>query len=124
MMVSTVYQTNKKTGVVHAYSSESYRDPVTKKPRTRRTYLGRVDPVTKMIIPKAAPGSRNRTKLSVTQSDELKLPPEISELIAEQTKAISEMREELDLLKAKNREMAVLVKKLNEVSEKMLKVLD
>jgi hypothetical protein len=36
-MVSTVYQTNKKTGVVHAYSSESYRDPVTKKPRTRRT---------------------------------------------------------------------------------------
>ena len=74
--------------------------------------------------PKAAPGSRNRTKLSVTQSDELKLPPEISGLIAEQTKAISEMREELDLLKAKNREMAVLVKKLSDVSEKMLKVLD
>ena len=77
-----------------------------------------------MIIPKAAPGSRNRTKLSVTQSDELKLPPEISGLIDEQKKAISAKREELDLLKAKNREMVVLVKKLNEVSEKMLKVLD
>ena len=59
-----------------------------------------------MIIPKAAPGSRNCTKLSVTQSDELKLLSELSELIAEQTKAISEMREELDLLKAKNKEMS------------------
>ena len=29
-MAFTVYQTNKKTGTVYAYSQENYRDPVTK----------------------------------------------------------------------------------------------
>lgn len=35
-VVTAVCQTNKKSWVVHAYSSEFYWDPVTKKPRTRR----------------------------------------------------------------------------------------
>ena len=62
-MASIVYRTNKKNGVVYAFRSESYRDPVTKQPKSRRTYLGRVDPVTKEIIPKAEDGKRNRAKL-------------------------------------------------------------
>ena len=62
-MACIVYRTNKKNGVVYAFRSESYRDPVTKQPKSRRTYLGRVDPVTKEIIPKAEDGKRNRSKL-------------------------------------------------------------
>ena len=62
-MAYTAYQTNKKTGTVYAFSVESYRDPVTKKPKSHRTYLGRVDPVTKMIVGKASDGKRNRSKL-------------------------------------------------------------
>ena len=57
-MATIVYQTNKNNGKVYAYRSESYRDPVTKKPRSRRTYLGRVDPSTKRIIPKGEKGKR------------------------------------------------------------------
>ena len=68
-MASIVYRTNKKNGVVYAFRSESYRDPVTKQPKSRRTYLGRVDPVTKEIIPKAEDGKRNRSKLGES-SDE------------------------------------------------------
>ena len=45
-MSCIVYLTNKKTNTKYAYRSESYRDPETKKPKSRRTYLGRVDPVT------------------------------------------------------------------------------
>ena len=36
---------------------------MTKQPKSRRTYLGRVDPVTNEIIPKAEDGKRNRAKL-------------------------------------------------------------
>ena len=59
-MSCIVYVTNKKTNAKYAYRSESYRDPVTKKPKSKRTYLGRVDPETNEIIPKATNGKRNR----------------------------------------------------------------
>ena len=62
-MSCIVYITNKKTNTKYAYRSESYRDPVTKQPKSRRTYLGRVDPETNEIIPKATNGKRNRTPI-------------------------------------------------------------
>ena len=62
-MACIVYQTNKKTNTKYAYRSESYRDPVTKKPKSRRTYLGRVDLDTNEIIPKAEKGKRNRSAI-------------------------------------------------------------
>jgi transposase len=49
-MVSIVFHVDKKTGARYAYKSESYRDPVTKQPRTNQTYLGKEDPITKEII--------------------------------------------------------------------------
>ncbi len=62
-MSCIVYITNKKTNTKYAYRSESYRDPETKQPRSRRTYLGRVDPDTNEIIPKAEKGKRNRNPI-------------------------------------------------------------
>ena len=67
-MACIVYQTNKKTNTKYAYRSESYRDPVTKKPKSRRTYLGRVDPDTNEIIPKAEKGKRNRSAIDNSSS--------------------------------------------------------
>ena len=108
--------------MTHAYTSESYRDPVTKKPRTHRTYLGRVDPVTGAIIPKGPPGSRNRSKLSAPDNERT-LPPEIKQLISDQTDAITRMKAEMDKAEARNRELLQLVKKLNDVTSKMVEVL-
>lgn len=62
-MSCIVYVTNKKTNTKYAYRSESYRDPVTKAPKSHRTYLGRVDPLTNEIIPKAEKGKRNRSPI-------------------------------------------------------------
>jgi len=90
--------------VTHAYTSESYRDPVTKKPRTHRTYLGRVDPVTGAIIPKGPPGSRKRSKLSAPDNERT-LPPEIKQLISDQTDAITRMKADMDKVEARNREL-------------------
>jgi len=50
-MVAIVYQTNKKTGVTYAYESESYWDKEKQQSRAKRTCIGRVDPVTKQIVP-------------------------------------------------------------------------
>ena len=53
-MACIVYRTDPATGAKYAYRSESYRDPVTHKPRNRKEYLGRVDPETGEIRPKRA----------------------------------------------------------------------
>lgn len=62
-MACIVYQTNKRTGTRYAYRSESFRDPDTGAPRSRREYLGRVDPATGEIVPKGTGGRRNTTPL-------------------------------------------------------------
>ena len=49
-MSCIVYQTNKKTGIRYAYESVSYWDPDKKQPRSRRKYIGKVDPETGEII--------------------------------------------------------------------------
>jgi len=50
-MVAIVYQTNKQTGITYAYESMSYWDKDKKQSRAKRKCIGRVDPVTREIIP-------------------------------------------------------------------------
>lgn len=49
-MACIVHRRDPKSGSVYAYSSRSYRDPETKRVKTEKTYLGRVDPETGEII--------------------------------------------------------------------------
>ena len=51
-MSCIVYQTDKRTGIKYAYSSESYWDKEKQQPRSRRKYIGKVDPETGEIIRK------------------------------------------------------------------------
>ena len=72
-MACVVYMTNKKSGHVYAYESVSYRDPVTKRPKSKRKYLGRVDPITKEFLkdpsgktsPEAPSGGNHASDASV-----------------------------------------------------------
>ncbi|MCR5502991.1 MAG: hypothetical protein K6F53_08275 [Lachnospiraceae bacterium] len=48
-MACIVYQTDKKTGTRYAYESVSYWDREKKQPRSKRKYLGVVDPESGMI---------------------------------------------------------------------------
>ena len=97
-MSCIIYQTNKANGNVYAYESESYRDPVTKQPRCRRKYLGRVDPETKMIIPKAEKGKRNRgSNASVNKV----LPDDVIREINEQKQQIQELQAQVSELSRK-----------------------
>ena len=111
-MACIIYRVDKKTGVKYAYRSESYRDPVTKKPKNRREYLGRVDPETNMIVPKGEPGTRNRSKLGNDAVDENVIPVETSELIARQRTEIQQLNQEVDSLKLQIKELHQSLKQL------------
>lgn len=89
-MSSIVYQTDRRSGTTYAYRSEPVRDPVTGKPSQKRTYLGRVDPETGEIVPKAAKGKRNRSK--VGDQNQAQLPLTVAES--------SSLRDESELLRA------------------------
>ena len=57
-MPTIVYRENHSNGVRYAYSCTSVWDKEKKAPRTKRTYLGRVDPDTGEIIP---PSSKKKS---------------------------------------------------------------
>ena len=103
-MSCIVYQTNKNTGTKYAYWSESYRDPKTGTPKSRRTYLGRIDYETGDIIGKAARGSRNTTPTGEAEPDELtELARELREAretLRRQAKCITELEAELEALRS------------------------
>ena len=46
-----VYQTDKRSGITYAYENQSFWDPELKRSKSKRKLIGRVDPVTKEILP-------------------------------------------------------------------------
>ena len=95
-MACIVYQTDKRTGIKYAYSSESYWDKDKKQPRSKRTFLGKVDPVTGKIIPKK---SKEKTGPDVQpDSAGSRNDPEIEMLkneLAAKNALINELKQEI-----------------------------
>lgn len=111
--MAIVYQTNPKTGVVYAYSSTSVWDKEAKKPRNHREYLGRVDPVTKKIIPKkigrkseSAPKSQDTVDAQVAK---------LNEEIEQKDRRIETLQEDLATLQAKYRTATQLLHKITQM---------
>jgi hypothetical protein len=88
-MPSIVYSIDSKTGNKFAYETYTYRDPETNKTRTKKKYLGRVDPITGEIIPKGTDGKRSRS-ISTKQMEAISQKDE---------DRIKELSQENDLLK-------------------------
>ena len=108
-MSCIVYQVDKKTGVKYAYKSESYWDKEKQQPRSKRTYIGKVDPETGEIIPKEKRGSHSDSKKEKS-SDEL---AKLFEEIKDKDNTISELRDEL---KAERKKVAKLEDALRKIS--------
>ena len=49
--MAIIKQLDKRSGITYVYDSKSYRDPETKKVRSKRTLIGKLDPETGDIIP-------------------------------------------------------------------------
>lgn len=114
-MACIVYLTNKKSGHVYAYESVSYRDPVTKVPKSKRKYLGRVDPITKEFL--TNPGKKADSAVTseqvtngqepnpVASSEDAALRAEIKKLQSD----MKQLKEELEKLKNLQKETSTLL---------------
>lgn len=110
-MSCIVYQTNKKTGVTYAYSSESYWDKDKKQPRSRRKYIGRVDPETGKIVTKADKASAKKETDSTTEIKNLQ------KQIKEQESQMESLQEELTSLRRRYKKATELLHRVHQLSD-------
>lgn len=109
-MSSVVYQTNKQTGITYAYESVSYWDKEKKQPRSKRKYLGRVDPETKEIIRKN--DKKNSAEMVVGSVDLQALRKEIEKkdkIISDLQKSLEEANERYGSLAEKVRAVRLVI---------------
>ena len=106
-MSCIVYQTDKKTGIKYAYESFSYWDKEKKQPRSKRKYLGPVDPDTNEIIYKSEEPSRKASKSPADSSKTEELKREL----AERDGIIKSLREEIRKKDLEYKKLAASVEK-------------
>jgi transposase len=85
-----LYQHNKKTGTIYVYSAKSYWDKEKKAPRSKQTYLGKLDPDTGELIPSTRCKPRRANSLppqndSVTATTKVVGPLLVLQKIADDT---------------------------------------
>ena len=114
-MASIVYWTNKKNGNVYAYSSESYWDKEKKAPRSRRTYLGRVDPETGEIIK----GTR-RAQAQAKVIKEKKIEDIENDVIRDLREQIEQLQEKNSKLEAEVREYKSKYQRARQLAQAIL----
>ncbi len=111
-MSSIVYQTDKKTGIKYAYESTSYWDKEKKQPRSKRKYLGKVDPETGEIIP--CRKEDNPIRISEDNATEI---VRLRTTIVEQERKISSLEGELQKARAALEEQTRILKKIAELAK-------
>ena len=115
-MSSIVYQTNKKTGAKYAYESISYWDKEKKQPRSKRKYIGRVDPETGGIIRKGEKQDKGES-VNTSQSQDLQM---LRDEITEKNRQIVELKKQMAILSEKYHRTVKTVKQINSLSELVL----
>ena len=72
--MSIVNHKDKRTGVTYVYESESYWDKEKKQPRSKRTLIGKLDEVTREIIPTGTSGRRKTVSKEAVEITEASAP--------------------------------------------------
>lgn len=114
-MACIVYQVDKRTGIKYAYSSESYWDKDKKQPRSKRTFLGKVDPITGDIIPKKTREPSLSKSMDETTSGAAAIGLLKKEL-HEKDQIISDLRNELRVLSKKYEAAQKALSKINNIT--------
>jgi len=111
-MACIVFQTNKQTGIKYAYESISYWDKDKKQARSKRKYIGRVDPETGEIIT-AELKKRSTANVGRNAEDTSNLIiSKLQEELAEKDSQIELLKNELGNLTAKYKKADKLITKL------------
>lgn len=106
--MSIIKQLNKKTGITYVYESHSFRDKTTKKPRSTRKLIGRIDDATGEIIP-----TRKKRNINTTASEDAnnittnKDDAAVSlDIVKEKDAIITEQRRQISSLLKEKEELA------------------
>lgn len=114
-MSSIVFQTDKKTGTKYAYESVSYWDKEKKQPRSKRKYIGRVDPETGEIKPKG-----NRTSNTPQKQCDPSVLPDLREELCSKEKEIADLKRELSALSQKYERAVHTLSKIERLAKEKL----
>ena len=109
-MSCIVYQTNKKTGEKYAYESISYWDKEKKQPRSKRKYIGKVDPITGEII------QSRKDSASLPHADRADDNADMERLyqeLAEKDSLIESLRNDLRILTDKYGQAVETIRKIS-----------
>lgn len=109
-MPTIVYQENPKTHVKYAYESVSYWDKDKKAPRSKRRYLGRVDPETGEIIESRRNRKKQEAASGSTESGQD--IPQLMEELGRKDSEISELKDALRELTARHEETVRILKEV------------
>ncbi|MCR5089191.1 MAG: hypothetical protein K6C08_06750 [Oscillospiraceae bacterium] len=112
-MSTIVYQTNPANGAKYAYESISYWDKDKKAPRSKRRYLGRVDPETGEIIK----GSRARKGKAAPDTETSEEGILLREELKKKDEQIASLRKELDEMTARYDKTARILKEIRTLTE-------
>ena len=114
-MGTIVYQV--RNGVKYAYESVSYWNAEKKAPRSKRRYLGKVDPVTGEIV-KAREKKKDGTGVPDSQEEVIR---QLQEQLQEQDARIKSLQEQLEEATAKYQkaaDTALAIRKLTDPFQK------
>ena len=106
--MAIVKQKNAKSGVTYVYESHSFRDPVTKQPRSTRKLIGKLDEETGEIVP-TRKQNRKQKSISDDSTPELRTSSadnDADDASDEKDALITRLRAEIDSLKAEKLSMA------------------
>ena len=112
VMASIVYQTDKKTGIKYAYESTSYWDKEKKQPRSKRRYLGKVDPETGEIIP----CRKEDNPIRISEEDATEIV-RLRTTVAEQERKITLLEAELQKAKASLEDQTRILKEIAKLAK-------
>ena len=118
--MAIVHQKNKNTGVTYVYESHSYRDKVTKQPRSKRKLIGRLDEATGEIVPTRKRANNVTTQHSTpvgTNVADVPINHPFLQSVREKDKTIRELRAEISKLRKEREQLA---SELRKITEKLL----
>jgi predicted RNase H-like nuclease (RuvC/YqgF family) len=114
-MACVVYQVDKRTGIKYAYSSESYWDKDKKQPRSKRTFLGKVDPVSGNIIPKKSRSSSQTESYNQPEAEN-QIIASLKKELHDKDALISDLRSELSQISKKYNAAQKALNKINSLT--------
>ncbi len=115
--MAIIKQKNKKTGIIYVYESHSYRDKVTKQPKSTRKLIGKFDEATGKVIPTRKQNRKNVTTdfegSTIQTTEELHSTETASfDILRKKNMEITELKRQNDLLLQERNQLADKLEKL------------